>query len=234
MPCPNNAKQTEASSRERSDEAFPRPAESPLSASRAPAPGTQPHTAPPQCPYPHAAAEIKPRSSEITECPYSKSAAPAAAAAEANSSVISYPYASGESFLTSAIEGSIGADHQMEAITLEAREKPLKCPMGYGGGGAAKLDPLNCIICRTLFYDAAMAACGHLFCRFCIGPFTDCPLCGADCQPLGPAQEMQGTSTHSRKRKGNPYTWNWSRGWTFILIMIPSPMDLVFYKISQR
>jgi hypothetical protein len=64
--------------------------------------------------------------------------------------------------------------------------------MGFGAGGTARLDPLACIICRTLYYDAAKTACQHRFCRFCIAPFRDCPICGADCKPLGADAEMQG------------------------------------------
>jgi len=66
--------------------------------------------------------------------------------------------------------------------------------MGYGSGKSAPLDPLHCTICRAMYYDAAVAACGHHFCRFCISPFEDCPLCGADCQPLSSAEELQGDS----------------------------------------
>ena len=34
--------------------------------------------------------------------------------------------------------------------------------------------------------------CGHRFCRHCITPFRDCPVCGADCQPLSDDADMQG------------------------------------------
>ena len=34
--------------------------------------------------------------------------------------------------------------------------------------------------------------CGHRFCRHCITPFRDCPICGADCQPLSDDADMQG------------------------------------------
>lgn len=34
--------------------------------------------------------------------------------------------------------------------------------------------------------------CGHRFCRHCITPFRDCPICGADCQPLSEDADMQG------------------------------------------
>ena len=64
--------------------------------------------------------------------------------------------------------------------------------MGFGAGGTAKLDPLNCIICRTLYFDAAQTACRHTFCRFCIAPCRDCPICGADCQPSTSDINMQG------------------------------------------
>ena len=76
----------------------------------------------------------------------------------------------------------------------DVEQKPLECPMGFGTGNTAKLDPLNCTLCRALYYDAAATACGHRFCRFCITPFNDCPICGADCQPLSDDADMQGTA----------------------------------------
>ncbi len=81
---------------------------------------------------------------------------------------------------------------QTDAADAAEEKKPLECPMGFGAGGTAKLDPLNCIICRTLYFDAATTACHHVFCRFCIAPCRDCPICGADCQPLSPDTQMQG------------------------------------------
>ena len=74
----------------------------------------------------------------------------------------------------------------------DAEKPPLECPMGFGAGNTAKLDPLACIICRTLYFEAAKTACQHSFCCFCIAPFRDCPICGADCKPLSPDAEMQG------------------------------------------
>lgn len=81
---------------------------------------------------------------------------------------------------------------QPEEPQPEAEAKPMRCPLGFGSDNTAKLDPLNCVLCRSLYFETAQTVCGHRFCGPCIGPFRDCPLCGADCKPLSADAEMQG------------------------------------------
>lgn len=88
----------------------------------------------------------------------------------------------------------------------DAEAKPMKCPLGFGSDNTAKLDPLNCVLCRSLYHEAVATVCGHRFCRHCITPFRDCPVCGADCQPLSDDADMQETvdkyiAVHSRDHK---------------------------------
>lgn len=135
-----------------------------------------------RCPFLHSAPPNSGpvQSGPIPRCPVAHRttdapAAPDSQDAAANESVC--PHASGAN---------------AASLASEAPHKPLVCPMGYGGGRIAPLAPLSCAICRSLYYDAAATACGHTFCRFCIQPFHDCPLCGADCQPLTQEAELQG------------------------------------------
>lgn len=30
----------------------------------------------------------------------------------------------------------------------------MKCPLGFGSDNTAKLDPLNCVLCRSLYHEA--------------------------------------------------------------------------------
>lgn len=88
----------------------------------------------------------------------------------------------------------------------DAEAKPMTCPLGFGSDNTAKLDPLNCVLCRSLYHEAVATVCGHRFCRHCITPFRDCPICGADCQPLSDDADMQETvdkyiAVHSRDHK---------------------------------
>eukprot|EP00250_Pteridium_aquilinum_P006041 c16028_g1_i1 orf=123-1163(+) len=67
-----------------------------------------------------------------------------------------------------------------------------RCPLGYDSGSSFKLGPLSCVICRALLFQTSKCVpCGHLFCRFCISRFEDCPLCGAGIESLTADDELQ-------------------------------------------
>ena len=46
--------------------------------------------------------------------------------------------------------------------------------------------------CRGLYYDAVRTSCGHVFCKPCIQPFSDCLVCGADIALCEPEPRLQG------------------------------------------
>lgn len=67
-----------------------------------------------------------------------------------------------------------------------------RCPLGYDSGSSFKLGPLSCVICRALlFHTSKCVPCGHIFCRFCISSFEDCPLCGAGIEDITADDELQ-------------------------------------------
>lgn len=185
----------------RDEEASQKSAETSPSVSVAPTHVGETLAAPARCPFPHTNSQADPPSPQITaKCPYPHNASSEAAVATASSTSCPYTgttHPTPEQLSGSGTEDSRAREQPVGPSLQEASEKLSKCPMGYGGGGAGSLDPLNCAICRTLYYDAAAAACGHQFCSFCIQSFQDCPLCGADCQPLAPARQLQGTRTKS-------------------------------------
>ena len=45
-----------------------------------------------------------------------------------------------------------------------------------------------------MYYDAVKPVCGHTFCRNCLAPFHDCPVCGADVKGVQPESELQGAA----------------------------------------
>eukprot|EP00887_Chlorella_sp_A99_P002779 scaffold6.g2779.t1 len=68
------------------------------------------------------------------------------------------------------------------------------CPLGFGSASKGPtLGRFHCPLCRCLYHDRVVTSCGHGFCRGCIGPCRDCPLCGADvgaCAPDPGTQEL--------------------------------------------
>ena len=38
----------------------------------------------------------------------------------------------------------------------DAEAKPMKCPLGFGSDNTAKLDPLNCVLCRSLYHEVRL------------------------------------------------------------------------------
>jgi len=129
------------------------------------------------------------------------------AAPEAGPSETTQQHAAGE-----VAEGHTGQREGVEVSASEAgsasqpAEEPLKCPLGFGAGNQAKLDPLNCMLCRALYFDAVRTQCGHVFCRACVEKGESCAICGADCRPLQSDDDMQGTvdkyvEVHSRDHK---------------------------------
>lgn len=67
-----------------------------------------------------------------------------------------------------------------------------KCPLGYDSGSSFKLGPLSCVVCRALLFDTSKCVpCGHIYCRFCISRFKDCPLCGAGIESIEADDELQ-------------------------------------------
>ncbi|KAI5057284.1 hypothetical protein GOP47_0027299 [Adiantum capillus-veneris] len=79
------------------------------------------------------------------------------------------------------------------SITTKAAASAVgRCPLGYDSGSSFKLGPFSCVICRALLFNTSKCVpCGHLFCRFCISRFGDCPLCGAGIESLAADDELQ-------------------------------------------
>ena len=50
-----------------------------------------------------------------------------------------------------ARENSI--EQQPQEPQPDAEAKPMKCPLGFGSDNTAKLDPLNCVLCRSLYHE---------------------------------------------------------------------------------
>ena len=72
---------------------------------------------------------------------------------------------------------------------------PATCPYGFSSAASLgpKLSPLHCSLCRSLLHcTAALQPCGHKFCRFCVSPFQDCPVCGCDVEGMQDDIETQG------------------------------------------
>eukprot|EP00899_Mesostigma_viride_P008148 jgi/Mesvir1/17334/Mv07729-RA.1 len=68
----------------------------------------------------------------------------------------------------------------------------LVCPFGYGNSSAPKLGPKDCMICRTLLFDAVrVQPCRHVFCRDCLRTQPCCPLCLGDVEGLVEDAEIQ-------------------------------------------
>lgn len=86
-----------------------------------------------------------------------------------------------------------------------------KCPLGYDSG-SFKLGPLSCVICRALLFDSSKCIpCGHLYCRFCISRFQDCPLCGADIEGIEADSNLQKQveqfiEGHARIKRSTPHS----------------------------
>ena len=49
--------------------------------------------------------------------------------------------------------------------------------------------------CKALFFDAVRTSCDHQFCKQCIAPFCDCPVCGADITDRKPDDALQSELT---------------------------------------
>ncbi|RMZ52791.1 hypothetical protein APUTEX25_000910 [Auxenochlorella protothecoides] len=67
-----------------------------------------------------------------------------------------------------------------------------KCPMGFSSEVQQKLGSFHCVLCKSLLHDCVRTACRHEYCRACIERYHDCPICGADAQPLTAAPDVQG------------------------------------------
>lgn len=81
--------------------------------------------------------------------------------------------------------------------TRETESKPKGhdnrpvCPLGYGSPNGPSLSVLHCPLCRALLHNVVSTQpCKHLFCKFCIAKFSDCPLCGSDIKGLQPADDL--------------------------------------------
>ncbi|GAX73267.1 hypothetical protein CEUSTIGMA_g721.t1 [Chlamydomonas eustigma] len=72
------------------------------------------------------------------------------------------------------------------------------CPYGYTAENAGPaLTPLQCSLCHTFLHAcSSLQPCGHKFCRFCVTPFHDCPVCGADVKGLQDEPELQAQVDH--------------------------------------
>lgn len=83
-------------------------------------------------------------------------------------------------------------DAKQDKELASPRENPVpKCPFGYDST-SFKLGPLSCVLCRALLFESTKCVpCGHLFCRFCISRFNDCPLCGAGIDTFEPDNGLQ-------------------------------------------
>jgi len=151
------------------------------------------------CPVHHQHAEGAEPAQRPAQCPveHAQAAAGASAAIPAHGS--GAPSGSGVPAQQQAQEVQPREEQPQEAQP-EVEAKPMKCPLGFGSDNTAKLDPLNCVLCRSLYFQAAQTVCGHRFCRPCIEPFRDCPLCGADCKPLSGDAEMQGDAQDGLRR----------------------------------
>lgn len=67
-----------------------------------------------------------------------------------------------------------------------------RCPLGYDSGSSFKIGPLSCVICHALLFQTSKCVpCGHIYCRFCISRFQDCPLCGAGIEGITDDEELQ-------------------------------------------
>ena len=51
----------------------------------------------------------------------------------------------------------------------DAEAKPMKCPLGFGSDNTAKLDPLNCVLCRSLYHEARNRAVCRKMCMTHLG-----------------------------------------------------------------
>ncbi|EEF36838.1 protein NCA1 [Ricinus communis] len=86
---------------------------------------------------------------------------------------------------------SVNAD--ANASPKSAATIPAKCPLGYDSR-SFKIGPLSCIICQALLFDTTKCVpCNHIFCKACVSPFRDCPLCGADIEKFEAEMNLQAT-----------------------------------------
>lgn len=100
---------------------------------------------------------------EPATCPAHAQADAAAAAAPAGCPAHRAP-AGGDAAADSSAPGP-GRPEQEEAQEPQPQEsqpqkpqpdaeaKPMKCPLGFGSDNTAKLDPLNCVLCRSLYHE---------------------------------------------------------------------------------
>lgn len=72
------------------------------------------------------------------------------------------------------------------------KDAPLVCPYGYGAATGPKLSALHCPLCRALIYESQESEpCGHIFCKYCLSRFRDCPLCGRDVKGSKPHEQTR-------------------------------------------
>ena len=82
-----------------------------------------------------------------------------------------------------------------EQDVADTGSAPATCPYGFSSAASLgpKLTPLHCSLCRSLLHcTAALQPCGHKFCRFCVSPFQDCPVCGSDVEGMRDDAATQG------------------------------------------
>lgn len=89
-------------------------------------------------------------------------------------------------------EGVDVLNHDICSKNQAASAAVGRCPLGYDSGSSFKLGPLSCVICRALLFQTSRCVpCSHIFCRFCISRFRDCPLCGAGIEGVTADDELQ-------------------------------------------
>ena len=104
-----------------------------------------------RCPFPHAAAA--PRSAAKQEgclVPRPAQGATPARSSDERSDVQQHPHKTdGAADCAGGGDGGIEVSAPEAGAASQPAEEPLKCPLGFGAGNEAKLDPLNCMLCRV-------------------------------------------------------------------------------------
>ncbi|XP_066336705.1 disease resistance protein RGA5-like isoform X3 [Miscanthus floridulus] len=86
-------------------------------------------------------------------------------------------------------EGSSGQHEIIEKDCAEGTNKDLDSRLA---NETFKLGELSCTICQALLHECSRCKpCSHKFCKACVSPFKDCPLCGADIEGVEPDAEVQ-------------------------------------------
>ncbi|XP_050234259.1 protein NCA1 [Mercurialis annua] len=124
-------------------------------------------------------------------CPFAKSSRPDDSSPKHGQEAEGKP--NKESSAADSPKCPFGYDSADAKASPKSATVPAKCPLGYDSQ-SFKIGPFSCMICQALLFDTAKCVpCSHLFCKFCVSRFKDCPLCGADIEKYEAETNLQAT-----------------------------------------